>query len=630
MKANSRFYIRASCGIAAAVPLWLTASLQADSPAPRDLLADTWEATDAIGRAVATAAEAGSPRDGKTVGIFYYGWHGAHGMDTHSNPEREPDSDQGVLPVDPEMDYKSPYLIPAIIEAPLGERPWGPSKAFHHWAEPVFGFYLSDDRWVIRRHVRMLVDAGVDVLILEATNSFHYRQIYTVLLEELEAMRAEGGRTPTVAFMTNQREDLVGPAIEGIWQAFYEPQRFRDHWAYWKEKPLLLSNPDFLSEEILDFFTIRRSWAWSRNNRTGEATAWFGDGRHAWSWVDHVPQAYGWDKDPQTPEQTSVSTAQHPTSDIGKSFSGDGQPMPPSPSEGIYFAEQWKSALATDPEFLLITQWNEWTAMRFVNGEYRGIQFERLAGMPKGPGDSIFIDGYDYEFNRDIEPIRGGFEDNYYYQMVDGIRRFKGVREVPPAGPIQTINLAEGFAAWEAVTPVYYDSMGDTRHRDHPGWGSESRYVNTTGRNDFEELKVARDADYLYFYAKTTDTVSPPAGRNWMELFLAFDEMDGNAPDWEGFHFRITLEPRKKTRYEVQQALGGIHWRGLGYADYAMEGNELHIRVPRAMLGSVAAGKDVSFRFKWSDNRQTDKALDWWVHGDTAPNGRFQYRYRTK
>lgn len=606
----------------------LSASLLADVPPIRDIKADTWEATDAIGRPVATAAEAGPPREGKTVGIFYYAWHGVHGIDEHFNPEREPDSFQGVVTMDPEHEYRSPYLIPRIIQAPLGERDWGPSHAFHHWAEPIFGFYLSDDRWVIRRHVQMLVDAGVDVLILEITNSFHYRQIYQILLEELEAMRQTGARTPTVTFMSNQREDLVMLAVQGIWEAFYEPGLFKDHWAMWRGKPLLLSNPAVLPQEMLDFFSIRRSWAWSSRPDSDETTPWFGDGQHAWTWVDHVPQRFGWDEDPSVPEQTSVSTAQHPTTDIGKSFSGRSQPMPPSPSEGIYFAEQFERALEIDPEFLLITQWNEWTAMRFVNGEYRGINFERIAGMPVGPGDSIFIDGFDIEFNRDIEPIRGGFEDNYYYQMVDGIRRFKGVREVQRAGPATTIAIDAGFDAWTEVTPSYFDSIGDTMHRDHPGWGSEGQYVNTTGRNDFKELKVAYDAEHLYFYARTVDAITPPAGENWMELFLAFDELVGEAPDWEGFHFRISLEPPRKEHYVVQQALGGIHWRGLAYADYAVDGNELHIRVPRALLGDLGQSEDLSFRFKWSDNRQTDNALDWWIHGDTAPNGRFTYRFR--
>lgn len=107
----------------------------------------------------------------------------------------------------------------------------------------------------------------------------------------------------------------------GIWNDLYEPGKFREHWAMWRGKPLLLTNPDALPDEMREFFTVRRSWAWSRNLQTGQPTEWFGDGQHAWTWVDHVPQGFGWDEDPAVPEQTSVSPAQHPTTNIGKSFS---------------------------------------------------------------------------------------------------------------------------------------------------------------------------------------------------------------------------------------------------------------------------------------------------------------------
>ncbi|HRZ94035.1 MAG TPA: hypothetical protein P5022_14110, partial [Candidatus Paceibacterota bacterium] len=40
-----------------------------------DLLADTWVATDALGRVQPGIAEAGPVRAGKWVGIFYWTWH---------------------------------------------------------------------------------------------------------------------------------------------------------------------------------------------------------------------------------------------------------------------------------------------------------------------------------------------------------------------------------------------------------------------------------------------------------------------------------------------------------------------------------------------------------------------------
>lgn len=40
----------------------------------RDVYADTWVATDALGRTMPTAIEVGTMRENKTVGIFYFLW----------------------------------------------------------------------------------------------------------------------------------------------------------------------------------------------------------------------------------------------------------------------------------------------------------------------------------------------------------------------------------------------------------------------------------------------------------------------------------------------------------------------------------------------------------------------------
>ncbi len=49
---------------------------------------------------------------------------------------------------------------------------WTPSDfyRYHHWSEPLFGYYVSTDRWVLRKHAEMLADAGVDVVFFDCTN----------------------------------------------------------------------------------------------------------------------------------------------------------------------------------------------------------------------------------------------------------------------------------------------------------------------------------------------------------------------------------------------------------------------------------------------------------------------------
>src|ERR1035438_2349580 len=54
---------------------WITG--QTSAPA-RDTMSDTWAATDALGRVLPNATQAGSPRPDRWVGVFYFLWHGPH------------------------------------------------------------------------------------------------------------------------------------------------------------------------------------------------------------------------------------------------------------------------------------------------------------------------------------------------------------------------------------------------------------------------------------------------------------------------------------------------------------------------------------------------------------------------
>lgn len=56
--------------------LYASLSFAADPPAMVDTFADTWTATDGLGRTVPGHEQVGPPRDGKFVGMFYFLWLG--------------------------------------------------------------------------------------------------------------------------------------------------------------------------------------------------------------------------------------------------------------------------------------------------------------------------------------------------------------------------------------------------------------------------------------------------------------------------------------------------------------------------------------------------------------------------
>ena len=586
-------------------------------PELRDLQSDTWVAVDEAGRVLPTAAEARPPQPDKSVGIFYFLWHGPHGYDQIVNQKSD---GQGVVPVNPENE-KSPFNLTEWGKRGGNPGELGPPSAFHHWGESENGYYLSDDEWVIRRHIRSLVDAGVDVLILDNTNCFTYHDVYMNLFRIMEEMRAQGEKTPQVAFMAGV---VAAPrVVKKLRGELYTPGLHEDLWFKWQDKPLLLVEDKLIQDPKLnEIFTLRKSWAWTRNQ------GWFGDGRHAWPWIDLYPQNFGWDTDPSVPEAMAVSAAGHPTRTEGRSYHDGKQPPPgsESPYAGLFFAEQLQRALDVDPKFLLVTGWNEWVAQKL-----KAKPGQTLAGKPLNEGDPLFVDSYSTEYNRDIEPDNAPQGDNLYHQLVAGIRKFKGAREVEAAGPEVSIAMNADPADWTSVTPEFLDSRGDTMHRNHPGWGSVGTYTHTLGRNDIISSKVARDGKTIFFSATTAEPISPPSDRAWMVLFLNTDR--NFSTGWSGFDLLLGAAAAiTDTDGLVRFTRPVLKWEGDKWvpsgseAQGTVRGNFLELALPRSLFTNP-----LEFYFKWADNPAGDEhILDLEKGGDTAPNRRFQYHFRTE
>jgi len=557
----------------------------------RDLYPDTWVATDALGRQLPGYDQCGGPKKNKTVGLFYFLWLGRHGT-------------------------KGPFDITKILRKDPDEPQYGPVHTYHHWGKPELGYYTSDSRYVLRRHARILSDAGVDVLIFDVTNTITYRSIYMILCEEFTNLRKAGQHTPAIMFFTHT---APGKTITKLYDEFYSKGLYRELWFHWKGKPLILGKPKNLRPEIRKFFNMRDCWAWSH-------------GKDTWQWLDHYPQKYGWHEDPKKPEEVSVCVAQHATTNLGRSNFNGKQPKANSIAvakethKGLYFSQQWKRALELDPEFVFISSWNEWVAARFINKDGKAPN-NFLLGKPLKPGDSYFVDAYSQEYSRDIEPMEGGHGDNYYYQMVAGIRKYKGVRKPLKVSVPKKIEIDGSFSKeWRDVTPEFRDHIGDVEHRDEKGWGDAGRYINKTGRNDFVAMKVARDSDNIYFYAKTNRPVSSYKDPNWMLLFIDADQ--DFKTGWNGYDFVVNLKIRDRSSTSLH-SLKTSKWNPKKVMDikYAVTGPRLELAIPREAIG---IGKDtaVNMDFHWADNIQKlGDIVEFAINGDSAPQRRFNYRY---
>ncbi|MBM3494390.1 MAG: hypothetical protein FJX72_08735 [Armatimonadetes bacterium] len=553
-----------------------------------------WPATDALGRSAPLSDEVGAPRKDRWVGIFYFLWH--------DNPGgRNPNGD-------------GPYDICKILEADpdAAKKPesplWGPVGMYHYWGEPLYGYYRSDDPWVLRRHAHLLADAGVDTLIFDTTNAVTYTPVFLKLCEVFAQVRAEGGSTPQICFMVNTQ---AGATARRIYEDLYKKGLYSDLWFRWEGKPLIICDPKEADDELKGFFTLRRAhWPFEMINTP-----------YAWHWEATYPQPYGYTTDPSKAEMVNVSVAQNlrvadgrvtnmSSGDArGRSFrDGKMDLSPGSVNFGHNFEEQWKRVRELDPPFVMITGWNEWIAGRW--------------GDPKGP--LVFVDQFDQQHSRDIEPGRCSHGDNYYWQMIAGVRRYKGAAPIPTASASKTVRIEGGFDQWADVGPEFAAHVGGAQPRDHDGTAG-THYVNGTGRNDIVACKVVRDAENVYFHVRTNDPLSSWAGPNWMWLLIRVADPAG-LPNWNGYRFIVNREMDGPDRTWLEVCEGGWKWKKAARVTCRTGSHEMHLAIPRKALG--LGDGPIALEFQWIDNaQQPGDALDVYVSGDAAPSGRFRYRY---
>jgi hypothetical protein len=482
---------------------------------------------------------------------------------------------------------------------------------------------------MLRRQIALMSHAGIDVLIFDYSNAVTYDTQLYALCDMIRQMRLEGYPVPLkIVFLTH-----AGSAATAtyLYNTLYSRNKYSDLWFYWQGKPLMLGYVNGLdatdpapSAAVQNFFTWRQSWAWE-------------GGLDKMAWIDSTtPQQFGYHDAPDHPESMPVTCGGWSAGNIGHSYTNRTQPsydnyhLPVARTEGqgLFYAEQNAYGLKYDPQFLFITGWNEWIAGSFAANPAGSVS---MLGNPCPLNGYYFVDEYNQEYSRDIEPMKGGHTDNYYFQMVGQNRWRKGVRPVPVAGAPQTINLAGGFAQWTNVSPAYYDPVKDTIWRNFPGASAAQMgtYTNTTGRNDFTVLKAARDSSHFYFLAQCDSNLTSHTGSNWMVLFIDADT--NHLTGWEGYDLAVNLGTRTASTTTLSQNTStnnGWSWTPVsGSIAYTVSGNQLMLAIPRAAMGLT--NDPVTFDFHWADNFQTNDIADFGVSGDSAPDRRFNYRHQT-
>ena len=158
----------------------------------------------------------------------------------------------------------------------------------------------------------------------------------------------------------------------------------------------------------------------------------------------------------------------------------DGSNFMESYKEGYNFAWQFEDAIASGKDIIFVDGWNEWISERKPGTEAKPIVLEENA---------------DANNSSDIQPMKGGYGDSYYTQLVDYVQKFKGTTvtnnrlNTASEATYASIDMNGDFNQWNKVNNFYLDYTGDIADRNADAY--EEKEINHAAAIEPAKIKVA-------------------------------------------------------------------------------------------------------------------------------------------
>lgn len=566
-----------------------------------------------------TGLEVMAPQDAaseKQVGIFYFVWQGTENTQPQIYDNTE------ILS---RMDLTGKTSISLSEWQAAGG---GPKGDFHWWGQPLFGYYDMNDKWVISRHLQMFAQAGIDFIVLDQTNGVRegYIQRITSVYEVAYDLQQQGVRVPKIAIMSYDD----GPAtVDKLYYYFFfkHPEWSSLHY-HWNdhEKPVIFDNIAGYTKTATAQINTEKKLASYDPAVTAAVELRDVSFPHETNHADYngtgllyldfrkLPQVIR-DKSDGGYTFMSISVAEIcgtncstaniliETADRSRNFDGtcnvEWHGQPEAWRYGYNFARQLDHALKRDPDMIFITGWNEWIAQLQVRAD----------------GSISLIDNADINNSRDIEPMSGGYGDNYYLQMCRYISQFKyGTVALAPAGEA-TVDLTADSEAWLAAGAVSYDDpTGDGVARDHQAAAVSSiRYTTPAADNDITCLYVAADADATYLRVETAEAVKEAEKAGNLVLLIKTGDKT----------YAVNRAGGTATTCPVEELVDG-NWKAVGEATCRTEGDRFSVAVSAELIPN----RDTLY-IKWADGI-VDPAdrMAFYTCPESAPYGGMFWAFR--
>jgi len=439
-------------------------------------------ATDALGRRIEVSSR--NKPGIHYVGVFYSLWLGQHHSQQH-----------GIYDISKLLtnNHQALYNPQGTPESPLLE--------FHFWGEPLYGYYSMSDPWIITRHIELLCNAGIDFLCIDATNNVVYKEPSENLFKILIQFQKQGFIIPKIIFYTNTQS---GNTVDTLYNWFYKSGKYESIWFKPNGKPMIIgitennnkasdmtkyfpSFKDFIKPTMKEYFDVKES-QWPNGDYNKEAIPWMSWQYPQWNHNGTVAVPVA-----QHSHSVIYVSSMHP--ECSRGYNNITKQVEKDWAAGANFQTMWNAVFSSTKiiKQVLVTSFNEWMAIKYA----------------KEDGTVFFVDVFNPEFSRDIEMMKGGYNDNFYLQLVRNVRNFKLEKAKHCQYPIQTIKIHKATEkTWENVKATYVDPAGDAIPRDYMNAVGTDSYIDKSNRNDITKIKVAHDRKNVYFMIKTKDSIT--------------------------------------------------------------------------------------------------------------------------
>ena len=518
-----------------------------------------------------------------------------------------------------------------------------PNNKSHYWGEPLYGYYDSNDPYMIKKQLELFTYMGIDYLVTDVTNGFLFNEATEKLLSEITKLRNDGWDAPQVVFYVHS---LNNKTVRELYRDIHSMTQYQEAWYKRDGKPVIIaytetakdiaeagtrgvtdfSDPAYadLSQEILDFYYFVEP-RWPNDSMTVGYDSPIYDKKIDGKWT-----GYAWIewKQPLRVRSTSlgdymnVAVASHPNIPFSFSITRgvinwgrnydiyNNKKVEGGLEAGTYYQICWDQAHEKQPDTLCLVAWNAWTALK-----------------SEWAGEYIMCDTCDYEYSLSIEPANGYYKDNYVHQSTQNIRKFKNDQTAKTYYG-NNIDINGSVAQWYNVEAVYRQFGTEAYGRDYMSAdGKKYHYTEEVPHNNIQEVRTTHDLDNIYMMIRCGDNITERYGDNWMNVFLSAGNPDINN-GWEGYSYVINRTAENDGKVKVQRLDKSFGLTDAGEAEMVVVNEFMFLKIPRSVIGMENTN---TFYFKVADTvKESDNMMSYYTSGSVFPVGRYSYSYTGK